>query len=125
MIWRRSLKPVLEIGVDPLGGSGIAFWPKIASFYGLDITVVNEVVDPTFGFMPLDKDGKIRMDCSSAYSMANLIKLKDQFDIGIGNDPDFDRHGIVTRSGGLLNPNHYLAVAINYLLQQQTRLGIG
>ncbi len=117
-------KAGIKIGVDPLGGSGIAFWPKIASFYGLDITVVNEVVDPTFGFMPLDKDGKIRMDCSSAYSMANLIKLKDQFDIGIGNDPDFDRHGIVTRNGGLLNPNHYLAVAINYLLSNRPGWGL-
>ncbi len=117
-------KAGIKIGVDPLGGSGIAFWPKIASYYGLDITVVNDVVDPTFGFMPLDKDGKIRMDCSSAYSMANLIKLKDQFDIGIGNDPDFDRHGIVTRSGGLLNPNHYLAVAINYLLGNRPGWGL-
>ena len=106
----------VKIGVDPLGGSGIAFWPEIAKTYQLDITVVNNSVDPAFAFMPLDKDGKIRMDCSSAYSMANLIQLKDQFDIGIGNDPDFDRHGIVTRAGGLLNPNHYLAVAINYLL---------
>lgn len=106
----------VKIGVDPLGGSGIAFWPAIATRYQLDITVVNDKVDPAFAFMPLDKDGKIRMDCSSAYSMANLIKLKDQFDIGIGNDPDFDRHGIVTRQGGLLNPNHYLAIAINYLL---------
>ena len=106
----------VKIGVDPLGGSGIAFWPEIAKTYQLDITVVNDRVDPAFAFMPLDKDGKIRMDCSSPYSMANLIKLKDQFDIGIGNDPDFDRHGIVTRLGGLLNPNHYLAIAINYLL---------
>jgi phosphoglucomutase len=106
----------VKIGVDPLGGSGIAFWPEIAATYQLDITVVNDRVDPSFAFMPLDKDGKIRMDCSSPYSMANLIKLKDKFDIGIGNDPDFDRHGIVTRQGGLLNPNHYLAIAINYLL---------
>ena len=106
----------VKIGVDPLGGSGIAFWPEIAKTYQLDISVVNDRVDPAFAFMPLDKDGKIRMDCSSPYSMANLIKLKDQFDIGIGNDPDFDRHGIVTRLGGLLNPNHYLAIAINYLL---------
>lgn len=106
----------VQIGVDPLGGSGIAFWPVIAKTYQLDITVVNERIDPAFAFMPLDKDGKIRMDCSSPYSMANLIKLKDQFDVGIGNDPDFDRHGIVTRLGGLLNPNHYLAIAINYLL---------
>lgn len=117
-------KAGIKIGVDPLGGSGIAFWPEIARHYGLDITVVNDAVDPTFGFMPLDKDGKIRMDCSSAYSMANLIKLKDQFDIGIGNDPDFDRHGIVTRSGGLLNPNHYLAVSINYLLNNRPLWGL-
>ncbi len=112
-------KAKVKIGVDPLGGSGIAFWPEIARRYDVDIKVVNEVVDPTFGFMPLDKDGKIRMDCSSAYSMANLIKLKDQYDLGIGNDPDFDRHGIVTRSGGLMNPNHYLAVAINYLISNR------
>lgn len=109
-------KAGIKIGVDPLGGSGIAYWPRIAERYGIDITVVNDKVDPAFAFMPLDKDGQIRMDCSSAYAMANLIQLKDQFDIAIGNDPDFDRHGIVTRSGGLMNPNHYLAVAINYLL---------
>lgn len=106
----------IRIGVDPMGGSGIAFWQAIAKRYALDLTVVNDKVDPTFSFMPLDKDGKIRMDCSSPWSMANLIALKDDFDIGIGNDPDFDRHGIVTRSGGLMNPNHYLAVAIDYLL---------
>ena len=117
-------KAKIKIGVDPMGGSGIAFWPVIAQKYGLDLTVVNDNVDPTFAFMPLDKDGKIRMDCSSAYSMANLIKLKDQFDIGIGNDPDFDRHGIVTRQGGLLNPNHYLAVAINYLLSNRPQWGL-
>ncbi len=106
----------IRIGVDPMGGSGIAFWYAIAKHYALDLTVVNDKVDPAFSFMPLDKDGKIRMDCSSPWSMANLIALKDDFDIGIGNDPDFDRHGIVTRSGGLMNPNHYLAVAIDYLL---------
>lgn len=117
-------KAKVKIGVDPLGGSGIAFWPVIAQKYGLDLTVVNDIVDPAFAFMPLDKDGKIRMDCSSAYAMANLIKLKDQFDIGIGNDPDFDRHGIVTRTGGLLNPNHYLAVAINYLLSNRPQWGL-
>jgi phosphoglucomutase len=117
-------KAKVKIGVDPLGGSGIAFWPVIAEKYGLDLTVVNNIVDPAFAFMPLDKDGKIRMDCSSAYAMANLIKLKDQFDIGIGNDPDFDRHGIVTRTGGLLNPNHYLAVAINYLLSNRPQWGL-
>ncbi len=109
-------KAGIRIGVDPMGGSGLAYWPRIAERYGLNITVVNEKIDPAFAFMPLDKDGQIRMDCSSAYSMANLIQLKDQFVIAIGNDPDFDRHGIVTRSGGLMNPNHYLAVAINYLL---------
>ncbi|KKO46603.1 phosphoglucomutase [Arsukibacterium ikkense] len=112
-------KAGIKIGVDPLGGSGIAFWPRIAEKYGLNLTVVNEKVDPAFAFMPLDKDGQIRMDCSSACAMANLIQLKDQFDIAIGNDPDFDRHGIVTRSGGLMNPNHYLAVAINYLLSNR------
>ncbi|TLU67477.1 alpha-D-glucose phosphate-specific phosphoglucomutase [Thalassotalea litorea] len=106
----------VKIGVDPLGGSGIAYWPKIAEQYGLDITVVNPVVDASFAFMPLDKDGKIRMDCSSPYAMAGLIAMKDDFDVALGNDPDFDRHGIVTKTGGLMNPNHYLAVAINYLL---------
>lgn len=114
-------KAGIRIGVDPLGGSGIDYWPKIAERYGLNITVVNNKVDPSFSFMSLDKDGKIRMDCSSAYAMASLIQLKDQFDIAIGNDPDFDRHGIVTRSGGLMNPNHYLAVAINYLLANRPK----
>jgi len=106
----------VTIGVDPLGGSGIAFWPVIAEQYQLSITVVNEVVDASFSFMPLDKDGKIRMDCSSKYAMAGLIAMKDDFDISVGNDPDFDRHGIVTPTGGLMNPNHYLAVAIHYLM---------
>ncbi|MBB1384077.1 alpha-D-glucose phosphate-specific phosphoglucomutase [Pseudoalteromonas sp. SG45-5] len=106
----------IKIGIDPLGGSGIHFWPVIAKKYNLDLTVVNDVVDPRFAFMPLDKDGKIRMDCSSPYSMANLIALKDDFDISIGNDPDYDRHGIVTPDG-LMNPNHFLAVAIDYLLK--------
>ncbi len=105
----------LRIGVDPLGGSGIAYWPEIADMYGIDLEVVNNRVDPTFSFMTLDKDGKIRMDCSSPYAMASLIKLKDKFDIAVSNDPDYDRHGIVTREFGLLNPNHYLAVAIEYL----------
>ncbi|WP_017445301.1 phosphoglucomutase (alpha-D-glucose-1,6-bisphosphate-dependent) [Gayadomonas joobiniege] len=105
----------LKIGVDPLGGSGIDYWPVIAKTYGLNIEVVNNAVDPTFSFMSLDKDGKIRMDCSSPYAMAGLIQLKDKFDIAFGNDPDYDRHGIVTPSGGLMNPNHYLAVAIQYL----------
>lgn len=105
----------LKIGVDPLGGSGLAYWDVIAQTYSVNIELVNRTVDPTFSFMSLDKDGKIRMDCSSPYAMAGLIKLKDQFDIAIGNDPDYDRHGIVTRSSGLMNPNHYLAVAIHYL----------
>lgn len=109
-------KAGVTIGVDPLGGSGIAYWPAIAEKYGLNIDIVNPVVDASFAFMPLDKDGKIRMDCSSPYAMAGLIGMKDDFDISVGNDPDFDRHGIVTKSGGLMNPNHYLAVAIHYLM---------
>jgi phosphoglucomutase len=110
----------INIGVDPLGGSGIDYWPVIANKYGLNLTVVNPVVDASFAFMMLDKDGKIRMDCSSPYAMAGLISLKDKFDIAVGNDPDFDRHGIVTKTGGLMNPNHYLAVAIHYLMTHRT-----
>ncbi len=109
----------VKIGVDPLGGSGLAYWDVIAETYGLNIELVNRKVDPTFSFMSLDKDGKIRMDCSSPYAMAGLIGLKDQFDIAVGNDPDYDRHGIVTRSAGLMNPNHYLAVAIQYLFSHR------
>jgi phosphoglucomutase len=109
-------KAGVKIGVDPLGGSGIHYWPVIAKKYGLNLEIVNPVVDASFAFMPLDKDGKIRMDCSSPYAMAGLIALKDKFDVAVGNDPDFDRHGIVTRTGGLMNPNHYLAVAIYYLM---------
>ncbi|MEM7801942.1 MAG: phosphoglucomutase (alpha-D-glucose-1,6-bisphosphate-dependent) [Chloroflexota bacterium] len=109
----------LKIGVDPMGGSGIAYWEPMAEMYGLDMEVVNQKVDQTFSFMTIDKDGKIRMDCSSPWAMASLIDLKDRFDIAFGNDPDYDRHGIVTRSAGLLNPNHYLAVAINYLFQNR------
>lgn len=109
----------LKIGVDPLGGSGIGYWGPIAERYRLNIEVVNDVVDPTFSFMCVDRDGKIRMDCSSPYAMAGLIELKDQYDIAFGNDPDYDRHGIVTRSSGLLNPNHYLAVAIDYLFRNR------
>ena len=105
----------LRIGIDPLGGSAVAYWAPIAERYGLDITVVNPVVDGRFGFMPLDWDGKIRMDCSSPYAMAKLIAMKDRYDIACGNDADCDRHGIVTRSAGLMNPNHFLAVAIDYL----------
>ncbi len=109
----------LKIGVDPLGGAAVDFWDPIAERFGLDIEVVNRAVDPTFGFMTVDKDGKIRMDCSSRYAMASLIGLKDQFDIAFGNDPDTDRHGIVTKGSGLLNPNHYLAVAVWYLFQNR------
>ena len=109
----------LKIGADPMGGSGIAYWEPIANKYNLDIDVVNPRVDPTFSFMTVDKDGKIRMDCSSPYAMASLIDLKDRYDIAFGNDPDFDRHGIVTKSAGLMNPNHYLAVAIQYLFQNR------
>jgi phosphoglucomutase len=105
----------LRLGVDPLGGAALGYWRPIAERYGLNITVVNERLDPRFGFMTLDHDGKIRMDCSSPYAMAGLVTLKDQFDIAFGTDPDADRHGIVTRSLGLMNPNHYLAVAIRYL----------
>ncbi len=107
----------IKIGVDPLGGAGVAYWDPIAETYGLDLEVVNREVDPTFRFMTVDHDGKIRMDCSSPYAMASLIALKDRFDVAFGNDPDFDRHGIVTPEGGLMNPNHYLAVAAWYLLQ--------
>jgi phosphoglucomutase len=107
----------IKLGVDPLGGASLAYWEPLAEKYGLNLTLVNPATDPTFGFMTVDHDGKIRMDCSSPYAMASLVKLKDQFDIAWGNDPDADRHGIVTRSIGLLNPNHYLAVAIGYLLQ--------
>jgi phosphoglucomutase len=105
----------LHIGVDPLGGAGVAYWRPIAERYGLDLQVVNETIDPTFRFMPLDWDGKIRMDCSSPYAMARLIGLRERFDIAFANDTDADRHGIVTRTAGLMPPNHYLAAAIGYL----------
>ena len=105
----------LRIGADPLGGASVAYWGEIGSRYGLDLTVVNPDVDPTFRFMTLDWDGKIRMDCSSRYAMASLIARQHDFDIATGNDTDADRHGIVTPDGGLMNPNHYLAVAIQYL----------
>lgn len=109
----------LHLGVDPMGGSNIAYWEPIAATYGLDLTVVNPVVDPTFGFMTVDKDGKIRMDCSSPYAMASLIRLKGDYDVAFGNDADSDRHGIVTKRAGLMNPNHYLAVAISYLFRHR------
>ena len=110
----------VKIGVDPLGGASVAYWTPIAARYGLDLTVVNPRVDKTFSFMPLDHDGKIRMDCSSPFAMANLVALKDGFDIAFGNDTDADRHGIVTKKAGLMNPNHYLAVAIAYLFGRRT-----
>jgi phosphoglucomutase len=106
----------LRIGIDPMGGAAAGYWPSLQEQHGLDITVVNATVDPTFRFMPLDHDGQIRMDCSSAHAMAGLVGLKDRFDIAFGNDPDADRHGIVCRGAGLMNPNHYLAAAIHYLL---------
>jgi phosphoglucomutase len=106
----------IRIGVDPLGGAAVHYWEPIQALYGLDITVVNTRVDPTFAFMAVDHDGKIRMDCSSPYAMSNLVRLKDGFQVAFGNDPDADRHGIVTPSAGLMNPNHYLVVAIQYLL---------
>lgn len=106
----------IRIGVHPLGGAAVHYWARIADRWGLDITVVDETVDPAFGFMPLDHDGRIRMDCSSRFAMAGLVALKDRFDIAWGNDADVDRHGIVTPAAGLMNPNHYLAVAIDYLL---------
>ena len=106
----------IRMGVDPLGGASVHYWEPIKDLYGLDITLVNAKVDPRFSFMTVDHDGKIRMDCSSPYAMASLVGLKDRFTIAFGNDTDADRHGIVTRSMGLMNPNHYLAVAIHYLL---------
>lgn len=112
----------LKLGVDPLGGSGIEYWKRIAEHYNLDLTLVNDAIDPSFRFMSLDKDGVIRMDCSSPYAMAGLLALKDKFDLAFGNDPDYDRHGIVTPTG-LMNPNHYLAVAINYLFSHRPQWG--
>src|SRR5204863_6043953 len=106
----------LKLGVDPLGGAAVHYWGPINEVYGLDIDVVNPAVDPTFAFMTVDHDGEIRMDCSSPYAMARLVGLKDQYQVAFANDPDSDRHGIVTPSAGLMNPNHYLAVAIQYLL---------
>ncbi len=105
----------LTVAVDPLGGASVGYWVPIRERYTVNLTIVNDKTDPQFAFMPLDHDGKIRMDCSSPYAMANLVQLKDKFDVAFGNDPDADRHGIVTRSSGLMNPNHYLAVAIEYL----------
>lgn len=111
----------VKIGVDPLGGAALPYWQRIAERYRLDLRIVNERVDPTFGFMTLDHDGKIRMDCSSPYAMAGLVGLKERFQVAVGNDADADRHGIVTPALGLMNPNHYLAVAIHYLLTHRPR----
>lgn len=113
-------KSGLKICADAMGGAGIRYWKPVAEKYGINLTVINDTVDPTFSFMCIDHDGKVRMDCSSPYAMAGLIDLKDNFDLAFGNDPDYDRHGIVTKSVGLMNPNHYLAVAINYLYTHRT-----
>ena len=109
----------VKIGIDPLGGAAVHYWQPIIEHYGINATVVNDVVDPTFRFMTADWDGKIRMDCSSPYAMASLIGMKDRFDVAFANDTDADRHGIVTRTGGLMNPNHYLAAAIAYLFEHR------
>jgi phosphoglucomutase len=109
----------LRLGADPLGGAAAPYWPAIVERLGLDVTVTNPTIDPRFAFMPLDHDGRIRMDCSSAFAMANLVGLKDRFDLAFGNDADADRHGIVTPSSGLMNPNHFLAVAIDYLFARR------
>jgi phosphoglucomutase len=111
----------VKIGVDPLGGASLHYWEQIQSRFGLDLTIVNTTIDPKFAFMPVDHDGKIRMDCSSPYAMANLLKLKDEYDVAVANDPDSDRHGVVTPTAGLMNPNHYLAVAIQYLLNNRPK----
>src|SRR3954447_17818215 len=119
----------LKLGVDPLGGSSYAYWVAIRDRHGLDLTITNDAIDPTFRFVPVDWDGKIRMDCSSPYAMARLTEIKDQFDVAFANDPDADRHGIVTPSGGLLNPNHQLAACIAYLFggnrDWQPSVGVG
>ena len=113
----------LKLGVDPLGGAARGYWEPIASIYGLNVTIVNPSIDATFSFMTLDHDGRIRMDCSSPYAMAGLVALKDQYQVAFANDPDSDRHGIVTPSAGLMNPNHFLAVAIRYLLTNRPEWG--
>src|SRR5690554_5155208 len=114
----------LKLGVDPMGGAALAVWDAVAAHYGLDLEVVNRNQDPDFAFMPPDHDGKIRMDCSSTAAMANLLTIKDRFDLAFGNDPDADRHGIVD-AAGLMNPNHYLAVCIDYLLSHRPQWGAG
>ena len=112
----------IKMGVDPLGGAGVHYWSRIAEHYKLDLTVVNDAVDPTFRFMTVDWDGKIRMDPSSPYAMQSLIGLKDRFDIAFACDTDHDRHGIVTKSAGLLPPNNYMSVCIEYLFQNRPKL---
>ena len=109
----------VKIGIDPLGGAAVRYWQPVIERYGLDATIVSDTVDPTFRFMTVDWDGKIRMDCSSPYAMARLIGMRDKFDVAFANDTDADRHGIVTRSSGLMNPNHYLAAAIAYLFEHR------
>jgi len=113
----------VQIGIDPLGGAAVHYWRPIIEHYGINASVVNDVVDPAFGFMTADWDGKIRMDCSSPYAMASLIRMRDRFDVAFANDTDADRHGIVTRSGGLMNPNHFLAAAIAYLFEHRPQWG--
>ena len=119
----------VRLGVDPLGGASVAYWPAIRDRYGIDLTVVNDGVDPTFRFVPVDHDGKVRMDCSSPHAMAGLIGLRERFDVAVASDPDADRHGIVTQGAGLLNPNHFLATAIAYLFGGErdwpARTGVG
>ena len=114
-VWQSVAASGLRIGADPLGGASVAYWGEIAERLGLDLTVVNPLVDPRWGFMTLDWDEKIRMDCSSPSAMASLISRKDEYAIATGNDADADRHGIVTPDAGLMNPNHFLAAAIHYL----------
>ena len=122
-IWTAIRDSKISLGVDPLGGAGIDYWPRIAEQYGLNLTVVNKSVDPTFRFMTVDWDGKIRMDPSSPYAMQRLIGLKDKFDIAFASDTDHDRHGIVTKGSGLLPPNHYLSVCIHYLFANRAKWG--
>src|SRR6185295_15385806 len=115
----------VKIGIDPLSGASLRYWRPIIDRYGLNATIINEEVDPTFRFMTLDWDGKIRMDCSSPYAMQRLVGVKDRFDVAWACDPDHDRHGIVTRNAGLLNPNHYLAVAVSYLFAARSEWPAG